>query len=458
MSDTNAAAAVRIPRTHVLSWALWDWGTSAFSTLIVTFVFARYIVSDYFVPADVMAAYTAAGGDGVAEGAALVAYEAAKANLTSNIGWALAIGGIIVAIVAPVIGARTDAGGKRKKWLGINTGLVIIMTAAMFFVEGKPEFFLLGAALIAGSTVFYEIANVNYNAMLLQVSTPKNMGRVSGFGWGMGYLGGIVVLLIALVGFIFGDGPYWFGISADNGMNIRVIALFAAAWSLLFSLPILLAVPENTAVAGHKVGIIESYRRLFATIRGYYRHDRPTFYFLLASAVFRDGLAAVFAFGGILAGTVFGLDDTEVILFAIGGNLIAGIGVFLGGWFDDKFGSKPVIVASLIGLVITGTALFALHDGGPSVFWVGGLLLTFFVGPAQASARTFVGHLAPVGQEGELFGLYATTGRSISFLAPTLFALMIGWFGGTHFGILGIVIVLAVGAALMIPLRAPSKR
>ncbi len=105
------------------------------------------------------------------------------------------------------------------------------MTAAMFFVEGKPEFFLLGAALIAGSTVFYEIANVNYNAMLLQVSTPRNMGRVSGFGWGMGYLGGIVVLLIALVGFIFGDGPYWFGITADNGMNIRVIAVFAAVSS-----------------------------------------------------------------------------------------------------------------------------------------------------------------------------------------------------------------------------------
>ena len=458
MSATVAATPVRIPRIQVLSWALWDWGTSAFSTIITTFVFATYIVSDYFVPADVLAAYESAGGDGVATGAALAAYETAKATLTSNVAWALAAGGLVVAVVAPLIGARSDAGGNRKKWLGVNTGLVIVLTGAMFFVEGKPEFFLIGAAMLAASTVFYEIANVNYNAMLLQVSTPTNMGRVSGFGWGMGYIGGIVVLLIALAGFILGDGPYWFGVTAENGLNIRVLAVLAAVWSLLFALPILLAVPESVANGEAKAGFVESYRRLFARIRHYFRNDRPTFYFLLASAVFRDGLSAVFAFGGILAGSVFGLEYTEVILFAVAGNLVAGIGVFLGGWIDDKLGSKIVIVGALIGLIITGTALFVLHDGGAGTFWVGGLLLTFFVGPAQASARAFVGHLAPVGQEGELFGLYATTGRSISFLAPTLFAVLVGAFGGAHFGILGIVIVLAAGLALMLPLRATYTR
>ncbi len=444
---------------QVFAWALWDWGTSAFSVLITTFVFARYIVSSYFIDPQIVADYEAAGGEGVATGTALTNFQAAEANLTSWVGWAMAIGGVAVAVVAPIVGQRTDAGGKRKLWLGINTGIVIAATFSMFFVEGSPQFFVLGIVLLTIGNVFYEMANVNYNAMLLQISTPKNIGWISGFGWGMGYFGGIVVLLVALVGFVLGEPPYWFGVSTDGGMNIRAVAVLAAIWSLIFALPVLFAVPENTATApGRKAGIIESYKILFTKIADLYRTSRPTFYFLLASAVFRDGLAAVFAFGGILAGTVFGLSFTEVILFAIGGNLVAGIGVLFSGWIDDKIGSKRVIVIALIGLVITGIGLFFFHDGGANAFWMGGLMLTFFVGPAQASSRALLGHLAPEGQEGEIFGLYATTGRAISFLAPAMFALFVSLGGATYFGILGIVAVLFVGLLLMLPLRATYIR
>jgi len=445
-------------RTQIFSWALWDWGTSAFSVLITTFVFARYIVSGYFVDPKIVDAYKAAGG-AAATGPARDAYDAAVADLTSWVGWAIAIGGVAVALIAPVLGQRTDAGGKRKLWLGINTGVVILATFAMFFVEGTPQYFVLGIVLLTIGNVFYEMANVNYNAMLLQIATPKTMGRISGFGWGMGYVGGIVVLLVALVGFILGDPPYWFGVTTELGLNIRVVAVFGAIWSLIFAIPVLITIPENTAVhPGVKLGIIASYKELGSKIASLYRTQRPVFYFLLASAVYRDGLAAVFAFGGILAGAVFGLSDTAIILFAIGGNLVAGIGVFLGGWIDDKIGSKRVIVGSLAGLVITGIVLFFWHDGGVTAFWIGGLLLTFFVGPAQASSRAFLGHLAPQGGEGELFGLYATTGRAISFLAPTFFALFVALGGAAYWGILGIVLVLLAGLLLMIPLRAKFIR
>lgn len=450
---------VKIPKKQVLSWALWDWGTSAFSVLITTFVFARYIVSPSFMDPTVVDAYEQAGGEGVASGSALKNFQLAEANLTSWVGWAMAIAGVAVAVVAPIVGQRTDAGGKRKLWLGINTGVVIAATFAMFFVEGSPQYFALGIVLLTIGNVFYEMANVNYNAMLLQVSTPKNMGRISGFGWAMGYFGGIVVLLIALVGFILGDPPYWFGVTTEADMNIRAVTVLAAVWSIIFALPVLINVPENTATApGRRAGIIESYKILFAKIADLYKNSRTTFYFLLASAVFRDGLAAVFAFGGILAGTVFGLSFTEVILFAIGGNLVAGIGVLFSGWIDDKIGSKRVIVIALSGLVVTGIVLFFLHDGGANAFWIGGLMLTFFVGPAQASARAYLGHLAPEGQEGEIFGLYATTGRAISFLAPAMFALFVSLGGATYFGILGIVAVLLAGLLLMLPLRAKFIR
>ena len=458
MSSTGAVE-VKVPRKQVISWALWDWGTSAFSVLITTFVFARYIVSSYFIDPEIVAAYEAAGGEGVATGPALENFQAAEAYLTSWVGWALAIGGLTIALVSPVLGLRTDASGKRKVWLGINTGIMIAASASMFFVEGTPSYFAMGIILLTIANVSYEMANVNYNAMLLQISTPKNIGRISGFGWGMGYIGGIVVLLIALIGFILGDPPYWFGVTTDAGMNIRMVTVFAAIWSLVFAIPLFLFVPENKGTnPGQKLGIIGSYKNLFAKIKNLYKTSRPTFYFLLASAVFRDGLAAVFAFGGILAGTVFGLSFTEVILFAIGGNLVAGIGVFVSGWIDDKIGSKRVIVIALSGLIVTGLGLFFFHDGGATAFWIGGLMLTLFVGPAQASSRAFLAHLAPDGQEGEIFGLYATTGRAISFITPTLFALFVTIFGAAYFGILGIVVVLLAGLLLMLPLRAKFIR
>jgi UMF1 family MFS transporter len=458
MSSTGAVE-LKVPRKQVISWALWDWGTSAFSVLITTFVFARYIVSSYFIDPEIVAAYEAAGGEGVATGPALENFQAAEAYLTSWVGWALAIGGLTIALVSPVLGLRTDASGKRKVWLGINTGIMIAASASMFFVEGTPSYFAMGIILLTIANVSYEMANVNYNAMLLQISTPKNIGRISGFGWGMGYIGGIVVLLIALIGFILGDPPYWFGVTTDAGMNIRVVTVFAAIWSLVFAIPLFLFVPENKGTnPGQKLGIIGSYKNLFAKIKNLYKTSRPTFYFLLASAVFRDGLAAVFAFGGILAGTVFGLSFTEVILFAIGGNLVAGIGVFVSGWIDDKIGSKRVIVIALSGLIVTGLGLFFFHDGGATAFWIGGLMLTLFVGPAQASSRAFLAHLAPDGQEGEIFGLYATTGRAISFITPTLFALFVTIFGAAYFGILGIVVVLLAGLLLMLPLRAKFIR
>jgi UMF1 family MFS transporter len=448
----------KTPLIQTISWALWDWGTSAFSVLITTFVFARYIVSDYFIDPDVVAAYKPRPDVTIEGGFEERVYNAASSALTANLGWALAIGGVVVAILAPIVGQRTDQGGRRRRWLGINTLVVIVATLAMFFVEGTPDFFIMGLVLITVATVFYEMANVNYNAMLLQISTPSNVGRISGFGWGLGYLGGIVVLVIALLGFILAE-PYWFGVTDEGGMNIRFIALLAAVWSAIFAIPVLLFVPENTAVdPDAKLGIFASYAKVFRKIASLAKNTPETFYFLMASAVFRDGLVGVFTFGGILAGKVFGLSDTEVIFFAIGGNLIAGLGVFAGGVLDDRFSSKGVIVGSLLGLVISGTMLFILHDGGPTVFWVFGLLLTMFVGPAQAAARSLLARLAPEGGEGELFGLYATTGRAISFITPALFAFFVTLGGADYWGILGIVAVLALGLVLMLPLRPKFAR
>ncbi len=450
-ANTGAIAAVGldlqegkvIPRKQVVSWAFWDWATQPFNSVILTFVFtALYLTTDTFIDPAVAAL-----------GAGNPTYDRALSDLSSKFGVAIFIAGALIALLAPVQGQRADAAGRRKLWLGISTLVLIASMAALFFVQAAPAYFVLGIALIAMGSVFSEIAGVNYNAMLVQVSTRKTIGRISGLGWGLGYLGGIVALIIVVVL----TSLHWFGMSTDNGMAFRVIALGCAAWAIIFSIPIFLNVPEAPAAPNRpRVGILKSYVVLVKDIAKLYRESRPTFWFLLASAVFRDGLAGVFAFGAIIAAVTFRFTSNEVLIFGVVANLVAGISTILAGRFDDIFGPRAVIIFSLAGLVVAGVTIFVFHDAGKAVFWAAGLVLTVFVGPAQAASRSLLARVTPAGKEGEIFGLYATTGRAASFLSPGLWALFIAIAGAQYWGVLGIVIVIAVGLVLMLLVRLPK--
>ncbi|OMH34352.1 MFS transporter [Tersicoccus sp. Bi-70] len=415
----------RTDRRQVLAWAWWDWGDSAINAVMTTFVFTVYLTSSSFGDPD---------------------------HASSVLGWALGASGLAVAALAPVTGQRADLSGRRRFWLGVHTGIVVLTTAACFLVRPAPEFLLLGATLIAVANVFNEFAGVNYNAMLPQISTPATIGRISGLGWSMGYLGGILALAIVLFGFV---QPNLLHLPTDDALNIRTVALFSAVWFAAFAIPVLTRVPEiRPDVAGEKVGFLASYRVLVRRVIALYQRSPHTVYFLAASAVFRDGLAAIFTFGGVIAAGTFGFTLSQVIVFAIAGNVVAAAGAAAGGVLDDRLGPRRVIVLSLIGLLASGTAmLFMTSQAG---FWVCGLVLCLFVGPAQASARSFLGRLAPAGQEGELYGLYATTGRAVSFLAPTLFALAVTLFGAQRWGILGILVVLLAGLLVLLPVRPPE--
>ena len=434
-----------IPRRQVFSWALWDWATQPFNSVILTFVFtALYLTSDTFLDPAV-----AALGEGDP------AYELALSELASALGWAITIAGVLIAVLAPVLGQRADVAGRRKVWLGGATAALVLCMIALFFVQGSPAYFVLGISLIAAGTVFSEIAGVNYNAMLVQVSTPKTVGKVSGLGWGLGYVGGIVALVLVVVATTFD----WWGMPTDNGLAYRVIALGCAVWTLLFAWPVLVYVPEAPpAPRRERVSFWRSYVVLVQDIIALWRGSRPTFWFLLASAVFRDGLAGVFAFGAVIAAVAFHFSSNEVLIFGIAANLLAGVSTIVAGRFDDRFGPRAVILTALGGLVAAGLLVFFLHDSGKLVFWVFGLVLTLFVGPAQAASRSFLARVTPAGRESEIFGLYATTGRAASFLSPLLWATFIAVFGATYWGILGIVVVLAAGLVLMVFVKVPAEQ
>lgn len=429
------ASGTAAPTDHtrprgVLAWALWDWGAASFNAVVTTFVFTVYLAQAGF---------------------------GTEAEVNSQLGFAMAIAGVIIAVLAPVLGQRGDTVRGRRRPLAVSTAVVIVIIAALFFIAPEPSLLTPALALLAIGSIFYEIASVHYNAMLTSVSTPKTLGRVSGFGWGMGYIGGIVLLLILYVGLIAPEVGF-FGVTSENGMDVRVSMLFAAAWFALFALPVILRreAPLAVAAPSARLGLVASYRKLGRDIAAIWRERPEVIRFLIASAVFRDGLTGVFTFGGVLAGVTFGFSASEVMLFAIAANVVAGIVTITVGLLDDRIGPRPIIITSLIGLIVAGSTLFFLHDGGKTTFWIFGLTLCLFVGPAQSASRTMLSRMTPVGREGEMFGLYATTGRAVSFLAPLCFGLAVSIGGQQYWGILGIVLVVAIGLVLI--LRVPAAR
>lgn len=446
--DDDAAAAdrtlgrQRLLRGPVLAWAAWDWGSAAFNSVVTTFVFTVWLTSKTFVEP---------GQD----------VDATIALHSEWLGTAMTISGICVALLAPALGALADASGRRKPWLGWNTLVTVLAMAGMVFVRPTPGHLasavVLGVTLLAVGTVFYELASVAYNALLLRITTPGNLGRVSGLGWGSGYVGGIVLLLVLFVGFISPDVG-WFGVTSADGWNIRAAIALATVWMAVFAVPVLLAVEERPERHPQAITPLGAYAKLGRDVARLWRTRRSMLGYLVASAVYRDGLTGVFTFGAVLAAGTFGFTSSQVIVFAIAANVVAGVFTIAAGWLDDRFGPRRVITASLVVLVLSATAVFVLHARGKAVFWVAALVLSACVGPAQSASRGLLARMSDEGREAESFGLYATTGRVATFLAPAAWTLAIGWGGAQYWGILGIVAVLFVGLVLFALVRFPAGR
>jgi UMF1 family MFS transporter len=415
-------------KLKTFSWMLWDWAEQPYPTIMQTFIFPVYLAG---------------------------AVATAAQNPDQAIGWATAIAGVVLAVIAPVLGRRSDVNGRRKFWVVLLTLVLVAIMISAFFVEPKPEYFLFGLVLYAIGSLVQESAFINYYAMLKGVTTEKNIGKISGFAWALGYTGGIILLLVSLIGFALPDVP-WFGIPTEDSLNIRSIFIFAAIWTLIFSIPLLLFVPEIEKQPVAKESILSSYKKLWGQLVTLRQQAPETLKFLISSAVYRDGLAGIFTFGAVLGTLAFGFDQTSIIFYGIAANIVSGLGAAIGGVLDDKIGSRTVIIASLVGLIVAGSCVFIFASYGQPAYWLFGLLLCLFVGPAQASSRTFVSRFTPTGREGEVFGLYQFTGRAVSFLSGTFWAssiwiaIQLGVEGNTTiYGIWGLMVILIVGLVLL---------
>lgn len=433
-----------------ISWAFFDWANQPYFTVITTFIFAPYFTS--FVVGDPV------------QGQAYWGYTQAAA-------------GILIALLSPLFGSIADAGGPRKPWIGVFAVLCAVCSISLWWAlpnQANGLYWIL--AVIVIGTLGVEFSLVFNNAMLPSLTTRKKMGRLSGLGWGVGYLGGLIALFIVLLGFSLPEEPL-FGIDKLSHEQDRLTGPLSGIWFLIFILPMMFFTPDMKSKG---IGKMQAVRRgvssLMTTLRTLGDHKNIV-YFLIARMFYNDGILALIGFSGIYAAGLFGWSTTALGIFGILINVFAIAGSFIGGWLDDKLGSKPTIVISVLGLsfasvgvlsISDGEVLFGLpaamptEDGGlfasPAelVFMGFGFIMGFFFGPAQAASRTLIARLSPPENVAEFFGLFALSGKATAFVAPLAIGIVTDMSGQQRPAMIVIFILLMIGAGLMSFVKEPE--
>ena len=401
------------------AWCLFDWANSPYTTLIVTFVYSAYFAQKF-----------------------------APDVVTGTAWWsrAVAIAGLVVALLAPLLGALADKSGRRLRFLAVTTTVCVLATGTLTFVApGTRTDAFLALSLFVVADIGFELGMLFYNALLPTVAPPEKLGRVSGYGWALGYAGGLVALVVALVGFVQTERP-WFGVSRDAGFNIRATCMLVAVWLAVFSVP-LFATLRDEPRATPRLDVRAPFAELARTFRAV-RQYRDAALFLLARLIFNDGLVTVFAFGGIYAAGTFGMTLAEVIQFGIAINVAAGAGAFLFGFVDDRIGGKRTILVSCAALAgATALAVWAPTRGW---FWIAAMLIGMFAGPNQSASRSLMARFAPRGNENEFFGLFAFSGRLTAFAGPALLGVATQLFHSQRAGVATILLFFLVGGGLLL--------
>lgn len=405
----------RLRRREVLSWCLYDFGSSAFNTLVLTFIyslfFAQVVAPDYD---------------------------------TGTVWWtrAVNISALAVAMITPVLGAIADSSGRKKAFLVAFATQSIVFTVALFFVGADSA--LLALAVFVLANIGFEAANVFYWAFLPDVSDDDNIGRVSGFGFFLGYLGGLVSLVIALQMI-----EKW--IPKTDHLNVRSTLLLVAGWFVLFALPMFMWVKQQKAAepsTGNPLRV--GFSRLFGTLR-HARHYKEAGKLLAARMIYNDGLATIIAVAAIYLGAVFDMEMREVLTMAIGLNVFAGVGAFAFGFLDDRIGGKKTILISLV-LLIVGTIIGTRVDtvGG---FWFAAAIIGLMLGPNQAASRSLLSKLVPDDKQAEFFGLYSFSGKVSSLLGPLVYGSVVARTGDHKLAMTSIIAFFVVGGILLLFVR-----
>lgn len=411
------------------SWTLYDWATQSYATIIHTFVFGAYFTRQVAVNEE----------QGTTQ-------------------WAMTMGltGLCVALSGPFLGAIADKAGRRKPWLGAGTLVCALATAGLWFIHPRVEDVALALGLLAVASFSIHTSAIFYNAMLADLASRDVYGRWSARGWAMGYAGGLFCL--AAVFLLFLGDHAWIPLDHASAQPIRAAFPFVSVWLLVFSIPVFVFAPDRQPRAASRIEAVRlGMRQLRDSIRNVRRY-RHVVRFLIARAIYSDGLATIFAIGGVYAAGTFAMREVDVLLFGVALSLSAGLGAAAFSMIDDRIGSRQTILLSLTALFVFSTLILVVEER--FWFWVCGILLGAFVGPAQASSRALLSQLAPETMRAQLFGVYALAGKSTSFLGPIIVGALTAAFRSQRIGLMIVPLYFIVGLWILrgVPRDAQPKQ
>ncbi len=439
----------RASKKGIWSWMLFDWAGQPFHTLVITFMFAPYFASELFATE--------------AEGQAMW-------------GYLIALAGILVALSAPILGGIADRTGPRKPWvLGFGAMFVVGSYGLWWASPDLPNLFWIYVSFVA-AFIGAEYMIIFTNSILPDLVPRKEVGKLSGYGWALGYVGGVLVLFVMLLFMVtppgsettvLGNAPI-FGLDPAKGEGFRASGPISAIWFIIFAIPFFLFTPDVRKTKSRKEAVVEEVGGLKESWKKIKSFPQLGLFFL-SSMLYRDALVVLYSFGAIYAKGALDWGQMDLLVFGIVAAIAGALGAWIGGWVDGKKGPMPVVVFSIFSLVlvtiavltITKDTVFMVYVGEDSslptiAFIICGAVIGAAGGSMQASSRTlvvqFVDGKLPMT---EAFGIYAMAGKATAFVGPALVALVTDFSESQRIGLTPVIPILIIGLLLLL---AAKKR
>ena len=403
----------------ILNFALYDFANSAFTTIVITFIFSTYFAKQ-IAPNPILG--------------------------QSYWGWAIGTTGILVAITGPILGSIADKKNYTEFFIKLFTIMCISLTALLWFSKPSEKYLLFTLIIVASANFFYELSLIFYNSILKRIAEPSDLGKSSGFSFALGYIGGILILIICIKIFIDND-VLPFGLSKENSENIRATSIVVAIWYLVFSIPFIFSLKKKI---NNKIEVSSNNIKKIKDLiwnNGLNNLGK----FLIARMLYADGLNAIIVMGGIFAVGVFKLEIKDLLVLSILMNITAFIGAIVGGYANDKFTSKSVIIFSLLGLIFSSTIILVIK--AQLLFLVFAAINGFFIGPIQSASRVFITKSIDENNQASGFGLFALSGKLTSFIGPLLVSTITYISNSQRIGFSSAIILLLIGLLILLKVK-----
>jgi len=448
-------------KKRIWGWFFFDWASQPYNTLLLTFVFGPYF-------AEVAKSYYLTQG---------LSAEAAGAQAQAFWGYGQTISGVLIALLAPVLGAIADGSGRRMIWIWVFSAFYVIGSWGLWYLPPDMPDLTMAMMFFGLGLIGMEFATIFTNSLMPSLADHEEMGKISGSGFAFGYLGGIISLVIMLLFLaesgvtgktLIGLDPV-LGLDAASREGTRAVGPFTALWYIVFMVPFFLWVRETPGTGtGQPVkAALADLGRLLKTLPS----RQSLFAYLMSSMFYRDSLNALYGFGGVYASGVLGWSVTQIGIFGIIGAISASLATWIGGKLDAARGPKPVIVMSVWVLIVVCAVIvgmsreqifgipFAEASGTPDIImYLCGILIGAAGGTVQAASRTMmVFHTTPE-RATEAFGLFALSGKATSFIAPFAIAVASDISGSQRIGVAPLIGLFLIGLILLIWVKPNGER